>query len=313
MAEQIPASTTIRVPLQAFLSSDHVTPATGVTIACTISKNGAAYGNPSGGATNAVEIGAGSYYVDLSTTDTGTNGPLFVKGTSATIDNVIAIYNVVNQHNGAFDALPNIASGSVGAVLVDGVGTAAIANSAGKVLLQATQTGVTIPTVTTVGSVSGAVGSVTGAVGSVTGAFGSVTGNVGGNVTGSVGSVAGAVGSVTGNVGGNVVGTVASVVGAVGSVTGNVGGNVTGSVGSLATQAKTDVAAAWAAATLAACTGLPTTNGQALTFVVQQRNNREHADKDTGIVQLFESDGVTVKSSQTYASTAATADRSAMS
>ena len=41
----------------------------------------------------------------------------------------------------------------------------------------------TIPTVTTVGAVSGAVGSVTGAVGSV-------TGNVGGNVTGSVGSLA---------------------------------------------------------------------------------------------------------------------------
>ena len=63
-------------------------------------------------------------------------------------------------------------------------------------LLQATQTGVTIPTVTTVGSVTGAVGSVTGAVGSVTGAVGSVTG---------------AVGSVTGNVGGNVVGSVGSV------------------------------------------------------------------------------------------------------
>ena len=39
-----------------------------------------------------------------------------------------------------------------------------------------------IPTVTTVGSVTGAVGSVTGAVGSVTGAVGSVTGNVGGSV-----------------------------------------------------------------------------------------------------------------------------------
>ena len=73
-------------------------------------------------------------------------------------------------------------------------------------------TGNTIPTVTTVGSVSG---------------------NVGGNVAGSVGSVSGAVGSVTGAVG--------SVTGAVGSVTGNVGGNVAGSVGSLAAQAKADV------------------------------------------------------------------------
>jgi len=86
-----------------------------------------------------------------------------------------------------------------------------------------TLTGVTIPTVTSVGSVSGAVASVTGSVGSV-------TGNVGGNVVGSVASVAG-----------NVTGSVGSVTGAVGSVTGNVGGNVTGSVGSLAAQAKADV------------------------------------------------------------------------
>ena len=87
------------------------------------------------------------------------------------------------------------------------------------VTLATSQPGVTIPTVTTVGSVTGSVGSVTGAVGSVTGAVGSVTGNVGGNVVGSTASVTGAVGSVTGNVGGNVVGSVGSVTGAVGSVT----------------------------------------------------------------------------------------------
>ncbi len=95
MPERIPQSTAIRVPLQAYLSSDHVTPATGKTIAITLSKNGAAYGNPSGGATNATSIGSGSYYVDLSTTDAGTLGPLLVKGTEGTIDNIIAIYDVV--------------------------------------------------------------------------------------------------------------------------------------------------------------------------------------------------------------------------
>lgn len=96
MAERIPQSVTIRVPLQAYLSSDHVSAATGLTIAITISQNGGAYANPSGGATNATEIASGSYYVDLSTTDTGTLGPLFVKGTSATMDTIIAIYNVVS-------------------------------------------------------------------------------------------------------------------------------------------------------------------------------------------------------------------------
>jgi hypothetical protein len=60
-------------------------------------------------------------------------------------------------------------------LLSSGTGTGQISLSSGAVLLQATQTGVTIPTVTTVGSVTGAVGS--------------VTGNVGGNVVGSVGSL----------------------------------------------------------------------------------------------------------------------------
>lgn len=105
MAERIPQSVAIRVPLQAYLSSDHVTPATGKVIAVTISKNGAAYANPSGGATNAVEIGSGSYYVDLSTTDTGTLGPMFVKGAEGTIDTIITIYNVVSATNGGLSNL----------------------------------------------------------------------------------------------------------------------------------------------------------------------------------------------------------------
>lgn len=100
-------------------------------------------------------------------------------------------------------------------LLSSGTGTGQISLSSGAVLLQATQTGVTIPTVTTVTTATNltnaptagdftatmktsigtavaasAVASVTGAVGSVTGAVGSVTGNVGGNVTGSVGSIA---------------------------------------------------------------------------------------------------------------------------
>ena len=86
MPTRIQQSVALRVPLQAFLAADHVTPATGLTIAVTISKNGGAYGNPSGGATNATEIANGSYYVDLSATDTGTVGPLFVRGAVSTMD-----------------------------------------------------------------------------------------------------------------------------------------------------------------------------------------------------------------------------------
>lgn len=84
--DRISQSVAKRVVLKAFLASDHISPATAKTIAVVISKNGAAFGNPSAGATNATEIANGWYYVDLSTTDTGTLGPLIVRGTEGTID-----------------------------------------------------------------------------------------------------------------------------------------------------------------------------------------------------------------------------------
>lgn len=136
--ERIPQSVTIRRVLKAYLSSDHVSKATGVTIAITISKNGGAFANPSAGATNATEIANGWYYVDLSTTDTNTTGPLIVRGTSATIDDAEPDpYDVVDPNTGGLSALPAVASGGTGAV--------ALNNG-------------------TVGSVTGAVGSVTSGV-----------------------------------------------------------------------------------------------------------------------------------------------------
>lgn len=99
MPVRIPQSVAIRVPLKAYLTSDHVSAATGKTIAIVISKNGAAFANPSGGATNAVEIGNGWYYVDLTTTDTGTLGPVIVRGTSASVDDVEIPYQVVDATN----------------------------------------------------------------------------------------------------------------------------------------------------------------------------------------------------------------------
>lgn len=149
MPERIPQSVAKLVVLRAYLASDHVTPATGKTIAITISKNGGAFGNPNAGATNATEISSGFYKFTLDTADTGTKGPVAWRGAVATIDDTGDAYEVVNATNAGFTALPDVASGSPGAALVDGTGTAAISNSSGKVLLQATQSGVTIPTVTT--------------------------------------------------------------------------------------------------------------------------------------------------------------------
>jgi hypothetical protein len=92
--DRISQSVAKRVVLKAFLASDHISAATGKTIAVVISKNGAAFANPSAGATNATAIGNGWYYVDLSTTDTGTAGPLIVRGTEGTIDDTEIAFSV---------------------------------------------------------------------------------------------------------------------------------------------------------------------------------------------------------------------------
>lgn len=131
--------------LKAFLAGT-VTAATGKTIAIVISKNGGAFGNPSGGATNATEVSAGWYYVDLSTTDTGTLGDLVVRGTEAAIDATERLYTVCKATNGGWTGIPDAVAGANGGLPV-------LSSSA-------TTLNYTVPTVTTVGSVSGSVGSV---------------------------------------------------------------------------------------------------------------------------------------------------------
>ena len=161
-------------------------------------------------------------------------------------------------------ALPNVASGSAGAIITSGTGTAQLSTTSGNVTVgtnndktgYSLSTSQTFSTTGSVGSVTGAVGSVTGAVGSVTGAVGSVSGDVSGKVLGGgagtitgdgvrAASVTGAVGSVTAavTVGTNndktgyslsgsqtfsTTGSVGSVTGAVGSVSGDVSGKVLG-------------------------------------------------------------------------------------
>lgn len=114
-------------------------------------------------------------------------------------------------------------------------------DASGRVLLQPTQTGVTIPTVTTVTNQLTAAQIATGVWQDTTAGDFTVASSIGkslftsgnapgaasglalvGSNMGTVSSVSGAVGSVTGNVGGSVA-----------SVTGNVGGNVVGSVASV--------------------------------------------------------------------------------
>lgn len=147
--ERIPASAALRIPLKLYLSSDHISDATGKTLAITISKNGGAFGNPSGGATNATEIANGWYYYDASTTDTGTVGPLIVRGTSASCDDCGVAYDVVAATNGGWTALPATACTTNASLLTSGTGTAQITAASGQVTVATNndKTGYTASTV----------------------------------------------------------------------------------------------------------------------------------------------------------------------
>lgn len=113
MQADILQSTSTTIVLKVYLT-DHVTPATGKTLAITISKNIAAFGNPSAGATNATEIASGWYYVTLSTTDTGTLGPLIVLGTASGCDNADQSYTVVKATNRGMTGIPDAAANANG-------------------------------------------------------------------------------------------------------------------------------------------------------------------------------------------------------
>jgi hypothetical protein len=249
-------------------------PDTGATVTVKMCIDNAAQATGGGTVTH---MGGGQYKYAMAQADTnGNNISYFFTATGdypveKTI--VTTAADPTDAVRFGLSALPNTACTTNASLLTSGTGTDQLSVAAGKVLLQATQTGVTIPTVTTVTNqltaaqiataqwqdatvgdftVAGSIGkslftagNAPGAasglalVGSNMGSASSVTGAVG-SVTGSVGSVVGNVGgsvaSVTGAVGsvaGNVGGSVASVVGAVGSVTGNLGGNVVGSVGSV--------------------------------------------------------------------------------
>ena len=145
---QIPQSTSRVVMLKLFTTGT-TTAATGKTVALTISKAGAAFGNPNAGATNATEVSSGWYKVTLDTTDTNTVGDLVVRGTATGCDDTERVFGVVKATTGGLTALPDTAATTNASLLTSGTGTDQLSVSAGKVLLQATQAGVTIPTVTT--------------------------------------------------------------------------------------------------------------------------------------------------------------------
>lgn len=103
MPYDIPMGVARRVELKAYLATDHLSPAPGKTLPVFISKNGAAFGNPAAGATTATEISHGWYYIDLTEADTDTVGPLIVRATEGTVDDVEARYYVAPFVYSTFD------------------------------------------------------------------------------------------------------------------------------------------------------------------------------------------------------------------
>ena len=113
----IPQSVGYTVMMKVYLSSDHVSPGTALTMAVVISKAGGAFGNPSAGASNATEVSNGWYKFALSTTDTNTVGDLVVRLTGTSADDSERVLQVVDANTGGLGALPAVAAGSAGCVM----------------------------------------------------------------------------------------------------------------------------------------------------------------------------------------------------
>ena len=187
-------------------SSDHITGKTGLTPTVTISKNGAAFGSPSGAVS---EIGSGLYKVAGNATDSNTLGSLILHATATGADPVDVEFEVVafdpqdavrmgqtalpNATAGALNGLPLSAdtAGRVDVLKINGtsqtardIGASVLLSSGtgtGQVNLALGRVGVNWGDVTnqsTVVNLSSTTISTSQAIGSVSGAVGSVTGNV---------------------------------------------------------------------------------------------------------------------------------------
>lgn len=161
-------------------SSDHITGLTGASPTVTLSKNGAAFGSPSGAVT---EIGSGWYKVAGNATDTATLGPLALHATAASADpcdllvaNIVA-YNPQTTSMGlalakttnitGFNDIAATAIVSSGAITTSGgaVSTVTAVTDKAGYSLSASQT------FNLTGNISGSVGSVTGITASDVGAI----------------------------------------------------------------------------------------------------------------------------------------------
>jgi len=115
-------STAARVVGRGYLSSDHISTATGLDPAITISKNGGNFANPAAGASVMTEIeSTGWYYFALGADDVDTLGPLIIRATHATMDNIEVACQVVETVTAA-----NVAQISGSATAADNLEASAL-------------------------------------------------------------------------------------------------------------------------------------------------------------------------------------------
>lgn len=120
-------------------SSDHVTGKTGLTPTVTISKNAGAFASPSGAIT---EVSGGWYKLAANATDSNTLGVLALHATATGADptdmilGCVVAYDPQDTVRLGLTAMPNVASGSAGAIITSGTGTAQLSVSAGAAAVQ---------------------------------------------------------------------------------------------------------------------------------------------------------------------------------
>jgi hypothetical protein len=89
-------SVAANIVAKGILTEDHISDATGLDPAITISKNGGNFANPAAGASVMTEIQTTAWYkFALGTADTDTLGPLIVKATHDTMDPIEIAFQVV--------------------------------------------------------------------------------------------------------------------------------------------------------------------------------------------------------------------------
>lgn len=140
MSYPIKQSTAVQ-PLLFFLTlaSDHISPATGKSPAVKLSKNGGTGVSPSGAISEIDSTNLpGWYKVAPNATDSNTLGPLALAATAASCDNCdmvvahIVAYDPQDAVRAGLTALPNVASGSAGAIPTTGTGANQINVSGGR-------------------------------------------------------------------------------------------------------------------------------------------------------------------------------------